>query len=327
MENKLMPKQTLSENDITGVILAGGKGSRMYPLGETMPKCILPICNRPLMEYQIGMMRGVGITKIVIVIGYQGFKIVQQIGDGSRYGVHIEYVDQEQALGIAHAVGKLEPHIDTPFMLFLGDIFFVTSRLAELMDDFHSKNHSAVLATKIEESPEAIMRNFAIVEGKDGLVKRVMEKPRHTINKIKGCGLYMFGLEFFDAIRRTPRTAMRDEYEITDAIQILIDDGFRVKQLPVIDDDLNLTYPSDLLHLNLKLLSRDGRQNLVAVDADISQELTLNSVVAGGGVRLKGKGIIKNSVIFDDTELYVSGDIHNTIITPSNYLYCHDAGI
>ncbi len=316
------------QSKVEGVILAGGRGSRMFPLGETWPKCILPICNRPLMEYQIDMMKQVGILDITIVIGYHGFKIVQQMGDGSRYGVRLRYVDQEETLGIAHAVGKLEPHINSPFLLFLGDIFFVSHRLDDLINEFQKGNYGAVLATKIEHDPKAIMRNFAIVEEPEtGLVRRVIEKPRHTVNKIKGCGLYMFGLEIFDAIRRTPRTAMRDEYEITDAIQILIDDGFNVKQLPVIDDDLNLTFPSDLLQLNLKLLKENEYAVHVRQEDRIDDSLRLESTVIGKGVILTGTGTVKNSVIFPGTEMEINGHVKNSIITPSHYIYCHDVKI
>ena len=262
------------------------------------------------------------------MIGYHGFKIVQQMGDGSRYGVRLRYVDQEETLGIAHAVGKLEPHINSPFLLFLGDIFFVSHRLDDLINEFQKGNYGAVLATKIEHDPQAIMRNFAIVEEPEtGLVRRVIEKPRHTVNKIKGCGLYMFGLEIFDAIRRTPRTAMRDEYEITDAIQILIDDGFNVKQLPVIDDDLNLTFPADLLQLNLKLLKENEYAVNVRQEDRVDDSLKLESTVIGQGVVLTGTGTVKNSVIFPGTEMEINGQVKNSIITPSHYIYCHDVKI
>ena len=92
----------------------------------------------------------------------------------------------------------------------------------------------------------------------------MIEKPQHPPSRLKGCGLYLFDPIFFDAVRRTPRTAMRDEYEITDAIQIFIDDGHRVRAARVIRDDLNLSYPADLLDINLKLLGdaqphRQGR--------------------------------------------------------------------
>ena len=84
--------------------------------------------------------------------------------------------------------------------------------------------------------------------------KKVIEKPGYLVHNIKGCGLYLFDLHIFDAIRRTPRTAMRDEYEITDSIQILIEDGFLVKQLTIVKEDVNLTVPDDLIKSNMWML-------------------------------------------------------------------------
>ncbi|MBN1635612.1 MAG: NTP transferase domain-containing protein, partial [Deltaproteobacteria bacterium] len=101
----------MNKHDIVGVILAAGKGSRIYPLSEKYSKCTLPICNKPLLDYQIEMMKGVGITNIIIVVGHNGFEVVRVIGDGKRQGVNITYINQKETLGIAHALGTLEPYI------------------------------------------------------------------------------------------------------------------------------------------------------------------------------------------------------------------------
>src|SRR5262245_35355956 len=108
-----------------GAILAGGRGSRMQPFSERYPKPLLPVCNKPLILHQIEIMRSVGIRQIVILIGHKGFELSKTLGDGSQFGVTIRYVEQGSALGIAHAVGRLEREINQPFLLFLGDIFFV----------------------------------------------------------------------------------------------------------------------------------------------------------------------------------------------------------
>ena len=90
-----------------GVILAAGKGTRMRPFSEHWPKPILPVLNKPLMGYQLEMMAGMGITKVVVVIGHLGHEVVRALGDGADYGVSIKYVEQEEMLGIAHAVSRL----------------------------------------------------------------------------------------------------------------------------------------------------------------------------------------------------------------------------
>ena len=101
-----------------------------------------------------------------------------------------------------------------------------------------------VLAVMEETDVDAVKKNFSVIMREDGDVKRVIEKPRHPPNMLKGCGLYLFDLPIFDAIRRTPRTAMRDEYEITDSIQILINDGYVTHHHPIAERDLNLTKPA-----------------------------------------------------------------------------------
>ena len=315
----------MKENNIMGVILAGGKGSRMYPFSEHHPKCILPICNKPLMEYQIEMMKNVGIRDIVIVIGHYGFDVVRVMGTGERYDIKIHYVDQGETLGIAHALGKLESYIDQPFLLFLGDIFFLTESLAPMIEEFKKNDTNAVLATKIEHNIDAIKRNFSVLKDDEGFVRRVIEKPRHPVNNLKGCGLYLFDLHIFDAVRRTPRTAIRDEYEITDSIQILVDDGFKVKDVTVIDDDLNLTFPEDLLKINLAELKRNNQDTLIGKNTDIEDSGLIHDSVVGDSVSISSKTVIKNSVIFSNCVVDSLENIENTIITPDQRIYCYKA--
>ncbi len=205
-----------------GVILAAGKGTRMRPFSEHYPKPVLPLGGKPLIAHQIEQMAALGVRDIVIVIGHLGHEVVRTLGDGGQWGVKISYVEQEETLGIAHAVGRLERHVDRPFFLFLGDIWFETENLesmVERMRDGAPDRADAVLAVKREPDPEAMRRNFAVLtEGnRSARVIRVVEKPRHAKTDLKGCGIYLFDQSFFDSVRRTPRTALRDEYEITSA--------------------------------------------------------------------------------------------------------------
>ena len=109
----------MDKRDLTGVILAAGKGTRIAPFSQRFPKPLLPICNRPILEYQIEYMKNAGIREIIVVIGHLGYEIAQHFGNGRNFGVKIRYVEQEETLGIAHALGRLEPYISTPFLLFL----------------------------------------------------------------------------------------------------------------------------------------------------------------------------------------------------------------
>ena len=111
-----------NQDPMVGVILAAGKGARMYPFSERSPKPILPILNRPLLAHQIEVMRECGISDVHIVVGHLGYQVASFFGDGSNYGVRIHFVEQESTLGLAHAVGALESRIQVPFLLMLGDI-------------------------------------------------------------------------------------------------------------------------------------------------------------------------------------------------------------
>ncbi len=276
-------------SELMGVILAAGKGTRMRPFSEHWPKPILPVLGKPLMAYQLEMMQKMGIRDVVIVIGHLGHEVVRALGDGSRYGVRIKYVEQEEMLGIAHAVSRLEAHVDRPFFLFLGDIFFVTENLGSMLDRFRKGQLGGVLACKREPNLEAIKRNFIVLTDAQGVVQRVVEKPRHPRTDLKGCGIYLFDQAFFDAVRRTPRTAMRNEYEITDSIQIFLDDGYKVEAAEVVKADMNVSYPADLLELNLLLLAQSKQPEWVANDVVVARGSKLVRSVAMAGAEV-GEG-------------------------------------
>ena len=217
-------------------------------------------------------MRDCGIADVHIVVGHLGYQVASAFGDGSSYGVHIHFVEQESTLGLAHAVGALESRIQVPFLLMLGDIYFhLKAPLRPLCEEVLSGEVNANLVSMYEPDPEMVRRNFVIQADDNGRVRRVIEKPRYVDSQLKGCGLYVFDPHIFDAIRRTPRTAMRDEYEITDSIQILIDDGYVTHHHPIVERDLNLTKPADLLTINLIELERSGLSHLVDASARLPQ--------------------------------------------------------
>ena len=307
---------------LVGVVLAAGKGGRMYPFSSRMPKPLLPVCNKPLLQLHIETMAGLGIRDVYIVIGHYGFEIVKALGMGEAWGVRIHYVDQGEPKGIAHAVGQLEAHVERPFLMFLGDIYFRTADLRAMVALHAGGGVNAVLATKQERDPAAIRRNFAVIENDEGFVRRVIEKPRHLVNTLKGCGLYLFDLHIFDAIRRTPRTAMRDEYELTDSIQILIDDGFAVKSLPVVEEDINLTYPADLLALNLAAMRAQGAGKVVGRGVELHPGARVAGSVVGDGARITRPITVRDSLIFPGVTVATDKDIVRTIVTGDQFISC-----
>lgn len=307
---------------LMGVILAAGKGTRMRPFSEHWPKPILPVIDKPLMAYQLAMMAALGVRDVVVVIGHLGHEVVRALGDGSAYGVSIRYVEQEEMLGIAHAVSRLEPHVDRPFFLFLGDIFFVTEDLGGMVARFRNRGLGGVLACKRERNLEAIKRNFVVMADVDGVVHRVIEKPRHPRTDLKGCGIYLFDQSFFDAVRRTPRTAMRNEYEITDSIQIFLDDGYRVEAAEVVVADMNVSYPSDLLDLNLLLLEQRGQDEWLGPDVRRGSGVTLSRTVAMAGARIGDGARLQECLLFPGAVVPPGRVRRRSIFTADSEIRC-----
>ena len=312
--------------ELMGVVLAAGKGTRMRPFSEHWPKPILPVLGKPLMAYQLEMMAGLGIRSVVVVIGHLGHEVVRTLGDGSRFGVRITYVEQEETLGIAHAVSRLEQHVDRPFFLFLGDIFFATENLASMTERFHQGKLGGVLACKREPNLDAIKRNFVVLTDERGVVHRVIEKPRHPRTDLKGCGIYLFDVTFFDAVRRTPRTAMRNEYEITDSIQIFLDDGYAVEAAEVVRDDMNVSYPADLLELNLGLLGATGQTNYIGADVQSAGDSTLRGCVAMDGARIGANVHLTDCLLFPNAVVPDGRAVARSIFTPEDEIRCASGG-
>lgn len=308
--------------DYQGVILAAGKGTRMRPFSEHWPKPILPVLGKPLMVHQLDMMASLGVRDVVIVIGHLGHEVVRTLGDGSKFGLRLRYVEQEETLGIAHAVSRLEPHVDRPFFLFLGDIFFGTENFTAMVEPLASGRAQGVLACKREPDLAKIRRNFVVLNGPDGRVQRVIEKPRHPRTDLKGCGIYMFDLAFFDAVRRTPRTAMRNEYEITDAIQIFIDDGYRVESAEVVREDINVSFPPDLLELNLRMLDRLGQQNWFGASVEVEPGALLERTVVMDGASIEAGTALTECLLFPGAKVQSGKVAHRTIFTAESEIRC-----
>jgi len=302
-------------NELVGVILSAGKGSRIDPFNAHFPKPLLPIGNRPIMGHHLELFRSLGVERCCVVVGHLMDRIINHFGRGGDAGLDIQYVEQDKILGIAHAVGRAEPHVDGPFILCLGDIFYLSSEMERMVARYRRGDVAAVLAVKEENDVAAVKRNFTVELDADGYVTRVVEKPREPANNLKGCGIYVFGPEIFDAIRRTPRTALRDEYEITNSIQILIDDGHKVAVESVIDWDLNVTFPGDLVDGNIAYLNHKDADNLIDPSAHVAEGVTLSRCVIGAGARVTGSGKLRDTVVLANSVVEVNQDLHRALVS------------
>jgi dTDP-glucose pyrophosphorylase len=293
----------------------------MEPLSALRPKPLLPVLGRLVIEHQLALMHAAGIRDVVVVVGRNGDEIAAALGDGAAHGVRIRYVAQDRPRGIAHAVGTVEPVVDRPFLLVLGDVFFVSRDLSPMFAMLE-EGHGGVLAAVDDADGESIERNFAIVRDSTGRVTRVIEKPRHPPTRLKGTGVYLFDVAFFDAIRRTPRSALRDEYELTDAIQIFIDDGHRVGVAEVVTEDVNLTVPRDLWALNLRELDRSGQALYVDPSAQVDPGAALTRSVIGPGAVIGAVRVV-DSVVFAGAR--VEADAVRSIVTTSGRIAFDEA--
>jgi glucose-1-phosphate thymidylyltransferase len=205
------------------VILAAGQGTRLRPVTLTMPKPLVPVANQPLIAYAIDVLKRAGLTEIGIVVNDLESPIRTQLGDGSRLGVRLDYIVQQEQRGLAHAVGLCHDFVgDAPFCVLLGDNIF-QDKMEDLLRGFPAS--TAELAIALIEVPDP--KRFGIAEVQDGKIIRVIEKPQDPPSNLAISGAYLFRRSIFDAIANI-RPSWRNELEITDAIQYIISAGHEV---------------------------------------------------------------------------------------------------
>jgi len=309
-------------DNLVGVILSAGKGSRIDPFNTHYPKPLLPVGNVPILGHHLARLKEVGIRDVKIVVGHLMDQIINHFGRGADSGVAIQYVEQHQTLGIAHAVARVEPHVDGPILLCLGDIFYLTKGLDRMVARYRKGDVAAVIAVMEDRDPASLRKNFSVEVDGSGYVHRVVEKPRRAVTALKGCGIYLFGTEVFDAIHKTPRTALRDEYEITTTLQIMIDDGLKVAAEPVVDWDLNITFPKDLLAGNVHYLAHVRAENLIDPSARVHPGATLSRAVIGKDVVIDSPVRIEEAVILPGSRIAAQEDLRRAIVSREIVIRC-----
>jgi len=206
-----------------GLILSGGRGTRLRPLTYTSAKQLIPVANKPILFYGLEAIRASGIREIGIVVGDTQAEIKAALGDGRRFGVKVTYLHQPEPLGLAHAVLVAEKFLaGEPFVMYLGDNL-LKSGIKPLVDEFRRrKPHAMILLAHVPNPSQ-----FGVAELKAGRVLRLTEKPKKPKTDLALVGVYMFDRNVFKAARAI-KPSFRGELEITDAIQWLVDHNYRV---------------------------------------------------------------------------------------------------
>lgn len=306
-------------SNVVGVILAAGVGKRMAPLNSELLKPLLPVGDKRLIEHQLDVFDELGINEVIVVVS-GGSKLTEYLSANSPT-LDLTFVEQKEHHGIAHALSQTEDYVAGPFLLFLGDIYLRFNDMQRLQKVVKQESASYLVARK-EDDVAAIRKNYAIVLDEDEKVRRVIEKPNHPPTNLKGCGLYFFTPGIFDAIRRTPKDHMRNEYELTTAIQVFIDDGFPVYPLEAVDWDFNITHPKDLLECNLRWLSSTGRESFLGVESEINPKARIINSVISSNVIVEHPIEVKDSLILPETRVSINDDIERKIISKDNVVDC-----
>jgi glucose-1-phosphate thymidylyltransferase len=211
-------------DNLKGLILSGGKGTRLRPITHTSAKQLVPVANKPVLFYGIEAMANAGIDEVGIIIAPEtGDEIRAVVGDGARFGIKLTYIVQDEPLGLAHAVLTAEPFLgSSAFVMYLGDNL-LQGGIEDLVAAFRSGEPDALILLTSVPDPE----NYGVAELSNGSVVRLVEKQAAPKTDLALVGVYMF-TPAVHAAARAIEPSGRGELEITDAIQHLVDKGMRV---------------------------------------------------------------------------------------------------
>ena len=316
-----------------GLLLAGGHGTRLRPLTFTGNKHLLPIANKPMILYGLEHLIGAGITEIAVILGPIREGVVELLGDGSRFGARITYIEQPEPRGLAHAVMISEHFLKgEPFVMYLGDNL-LKKGAQPFVEAFEKKQAHCVIAVAEVQDPS---RYGVVVLNRDGSIQKLVEKPREPVSKKALVGIYVFNDMIFDSIRQI-KPSWRGELEITDAIQTLLNHGAKIEVQSVQGWWKDTGRPEDLLEANqlvlrdLEPLNEGTIEDSATVEGDV--QIGKNTIVHGR-TTVRGPSIIgehceigPNAYVGPYTSIggnsiIKDSEIENSIVMDGVYIEC-----
>ena len=304
-----------------GLVLSGGKGTRLYPLTYTSAKQLIPVANKPVLFRVIEAIRDAGVTEIGIVVGDTADEVRRAVGDGTRWGVSITYIRQEAPLGLAHAVKISQPFLDDDrFVMFLGDNV-IQGGISPLIAQFGDSSYDCQIVLTRVDNPQ----QYGVAElDSQGRIVRLVEKPKEPPSDLALVGIYMFSASIFEAVNSiTP--SWRGELEITDAIQWLVEHGRSVH--PYIHRGwwIDTGKPGDMLEANSLVLEElvPRIEGYVDRASEVDNRVTvergaevINSVIRGPAIIGEDTRIV-NAYVGPFTSIYHHCLIENAEISRS----------
>jgi glucose-1-phosphate thymidylyltransferase len=294
-----------------GLILSGGKGTRLYPITYTSAKQLVPVANKPVLFRVIEAIRDAGINDIGIVVGDTAAEIKEAVGTGRRWDVSITYIQQDQPLGLAHAVKVSQDFLgDDRFVMFLGDNV-IQGGISGLIQEFDTSDYDSQIVLTPVDHPERY--GVAELDPDTRRIIRLVEKPRNPPSNLILVGIYMFNEHIWEAVNAI-KPSWRGELEITDAIQYLVDQGYNVH--PYIHRGwwIDTGEPGEMLEANDLVLDEIEHriEGYVDRDSDVNGKVTIEKGAEIVNSRIRGPAIIG-----EDTRLV------NAYVGPFTSVYHH----
>lgn len=273
-------------NPIKGLVLAGGTGSRLRPITHTSAKQLVPLANKPILFYGLESMAKAGVREIAMIVGDTREEVMREVGDGSRFGLKIEYIHQDKPLGLAHCVLLAKKVLgDSDFIMYLGDNF-IRDGVESFVEKFVNRTDGTNAQILLAKVPDPHRFGVATLD-QHGDVISLVEKPEFPQSDLALVGVYLFDREIHRAVESI-RPSARGELEITDAIQWLISNGRKVRSHVVEGYWKDLGEPEALLEGN--------RLVLESIEASIHGEVDELSTLDGRVVIEEGARIVRSII-------------------------------